>query len=360
MSTVTHPFGTLQKSEQLQIVKELRDSELFRETFSCSYSKALNFIVGKTAEIDEMARPLMEAMNAKASELKFDRDFGAWKQEITPINGAVFYASMAARGISAATLAMGGLTLWSFRNSKALAAANGCALLALVILGNSVANYTEGLIKVVRELNALEIENCAEFSSKIDGIYEGIAKSIFIFSSYFKGRRAALGKAEHQGLQLLRDDISAIRALPEFITLMQFHMMSGNDIRLEYDSEMVISAEDVKAFFQRLEKLAHNGKGCAFGGTLVGMAYLYLAYLNRAYLMVIAGLTFTIMNGALFLAARSYEMGAAKVHQSDDGDLIQVFNRHVAGGLFPKVVNTYSLQKAVTIPLGKILKLIPA
>lgn len=94
-------------------------------------------------------------------------------------------------------------------------------------------------------------------------------------------------------------------------------------------------------------------------GTLIGLGYLYCAYVSRAYLMVIAGLTFSLMNGVLCGVAHSYEIGVAKIREADEDNLLPLFNSHVAGKLTPKTENKIAMQQAIVIPLERILKLIP-
>ncbi|QVL56991.1 MAG: hypothetical protein KFB93_06310 [Simkaniaceae bacterium] len=361
MSISSHPFTSLGKSDQLAIVRELRASEQFQVTFSRDYAPALQFMGGKVAEIEEGPRALMEAMNAKAEEkieeIDYNKFYKIWKEEVVVLTGIFPIANMAVNGTSSAAFAMGGLTLWSFRSSKLLAAANGCACLALILLSNSLINYAEGIHKISQTIEALNIENKAIFSPSINEHYEGIEKSTTVLRSYFGARKRVLGNPEHQGLQMLREDLSAIQALKSYSMSMLMWYQTKTPLSIE--SEKLVDVQQIKTFFEKLERVTLKGKNLAAAGTLIGMAYLYCAYLNRAYLMMIAGLTFTLMNGALFSVARSYQMGAIAMREADESNLLEIFHKNMRGRLLPRATDPISLQQAIIIPLDRILRLIP-
>ena len=359
MSAKVHPFLTLDKLVQLQFIKELRGS--FSGCFAVAYPMAIKFMDGRVAEIDSETQALVDAMTAKANEIlgpdDFEKNYLPWKGQVIVLTGVFPIAKSAAQGLSYAALAMGGLTLWSFRSSKLLAAANGCACLALVLLGNSIIKYVEGLNEHSKMIEALNVQNRGEFSSKIDQNYVKMERSIPILQTYFTARKRRLGSAEHQGLQLLRQDVSAIQAMMHYFSDNSSYQMTHIPIAVE--SEKLVNLSEIKAFFERFEMILRKGKGLAFGGTLMGMAYLYCAYVNRAYVMIIAGLTFTLMNSLLFSVARSYEIGAATMLSAEDHTLIDIFNQNVAGRLIPQAENEISLQQAIVIRLDRILRLIP-
>ena len=255
-----------------------------------------------------------------------------------------------------AAYAMLGLTVWSYRSSTFLTAANGCATLALIILSSTVIHYAEGLYEHSKTIVALDVQNREEFSSKIDQNYEGMQRSITTLCRYLDRRKFSL-EEENQGLHLLSEDVEAIQALKSYSTRVE--AFQGDKQPIHIESGETANIDQIQSFFGGLEKLANKGKKVTLGGALLGARYLYCAYVHRAYVMMIAGLTFFVANGLLFSVVRSYELGARALQQTDERNLTKRFNKTMSGSLFPKVADSITLQKAVVIPLDKVLKIIP-
>ena len=365
----------LDRPKQLAILKELQATKPYDLTFRADTAPALQFIMGKATELSETARLLANAMNQKAQEvlrrdaeeaarLDFEKDYKHWKAKVDVLTGLFPIANGMTQGIMFSGLAMGGLSLWSFKSSKCLAAANGCAALALLTFSGVLEKYTLALHMHHDAIDDLKISNRREFSSKIDGNYEAVEKSSTVLRSYFGARRQVLTEQTHCGLQLLKQDLAAIKAMKSysFFFLLPMDSETSDSTCSDFSTtlpEIKQSLPQIKAFFEKLERTLNQGKKLAALGTFIGLGYLYCAYVSRAYLMVIAGLTFSLMNGVLCGVAHSYEIGAAKIRNAQAHDLLILFNSHVAGKLIPKAMDEASLQQAIVIPLEKILKPVP-
>lgn len=173
------PYLRIGKTEQLAIVKELRDTQPYKTTFSEDYQPAMLFIRGSLNEetASPTAQALAEAMNQKAQEVlrragdeqsraDFETNYEPWKRELDVFTGLFPVANGMTQGIMFSGLAMGGLSLWSFKSSKCLAAANGCAALALLIFSGALEKYILALHTHHEAIQDLKIENRQEFSKK--------------------------------------------------------------------------------------------------------------------------------------------------------------------------------------------------
>lgn len=256
------PYLQLEKNQQSLIAKELRDTQPYKTTFLIDFGSALSLIKGKETEVSETARVLAEAMNAKAEEvlgsLDFEKNYQPWKKEVDVLTGLFPIANGVAKGVMFSGLAMGGLSLWSFKSSKCLAAANGCAALALLTFSDALKKYTLGLHRHHTVIDGLAIGNRRDFSAEIDGNYEAVEKSSTVLRYYFGARRQGLTAGEHQGLQLLREDLSAIKEIKSYLFLVFFSMQSGTFLSM--DSEESMDLNRIKSFFEKLERTLHQGK----------------------------------------------------------------------------------------------------
>ncbi len=365
------------KAEQLAIVRELRDTQPYETTFSADYQPAMLFIRGSLNEetASPTAQALAEAMNQKAQEVlrraedeqskaDFETNYEPWKRELDVFTGLFPIANGMTQGIMFSGLAMGGLSLWSFKSSKCLAAANGCAALALLAFSGGLERYSLALHTHHDAIDGLNVGNRDTFSATIDGNYKVMERSSTVLRSYFGARRQVLTEQTHCGLQLLKQDLAAIKAMKSYSLFFLLLMHSETPVSTGSDfstnlPEIKQSLPQIKAFFEKLERTLNQGKKLAALGTFIGLGYLYCAYVSRAYLMVIAGLTFSVMNGVSYGVAHSYEIGAAKIRNAQAHDLLTLFNSHVAGKLIPKAKDEASLQQAIVIPLESILRLIP-
>lgn len=370
------PYLQIKGQDQTAILGELRDTQPYETSFSVDVQPALQFIMGEATDLSETARLLAEAMNQKAQEvlrrnaeeaarLDFEKDYKHWKAKVDVFTGLFPIANGMTQGIMFSGLAMGGLSLWSFKSSKCLAAANGCAALALLTFSGVLEKYTLALHMHHDAIDDLKISNRREFSSKIDGNYKAVEKSSRFLRSYFRARRQVLTEQTHCGLQLLKQDLAAIKTMQSysFFFFLPMDIETSDSIGSDFSTtlpEIKQSLPQIKAFFEKLERTLNQGKKLAALGTFIGLGYLYCAYVSRAYLMVIAGLTFSVMNGVLCGVAYSYEIGAVKMRGAGERDLLHLFNSHVAGKLIPKAQDEASLQQAIVIPLERILKLIPS
>lgn len=355
------PYLQIETSEQVAIVRALQGTEPYRATFAADYKPALQFIKGDLTEVSTGVRALAEAMNAKAEELWGPRDFQKnylpWKAEVDVFTGLFPIANLVTKGVMVSGLAMGGLSLWSFKSSKVLAVVNGCAAVALLFFSGALERYTLAFHNFHETIRDLTVENRHSFSATIDRNYEAMEKSSTVLRYYFRARKETLRDGDFEGLTLLREDLAAIKEMQIYPLLAIASLKSGTP--LSFHSTELINLNRIKAFFEKLERIFHQGEKLAALGTLVGLGCLYYAYVNRAHLMVLAGLTYSLMNGVLFAAVHSYKIDLAKMREADESNLLDLFNRHVAGRLIPKAQDVGSLQQAIVIPLERILKLIP-
>lgn len=366
----------LDMPKQLAILKKLRETKPYDLTFRADTTPALQLINGQISEVSQTAQALAKAMNQKAQEVlrraedekskaDFETNYEPWKRELDVFTGLFPIANGVTQGIMFSGLAMGGLSLWSFKSSKCLAAANGCAALALLAFSAGLERYTLALYTHHDAIDALNVGNRHTFSATIDGNYKTVEESSIVLRSYFGARRQVLTEQTHCGLQLLKQDLAAIKTMQSysFFFFLPMDIETSDSIGSDFSTtlpEIKQSLPQIKAFFEKLERTLNQGKKLAALGTFIGLGYLYCAYVSRAYLMVIAGLTFSVMNGVLCGVAYSYEIGAVKMRGAGERDLLHLFNSHVAGKLIPKAQDEASLQQAIVIPLERILKLIPS
>lgn len=288
----------------------------------------------------------------------FITNYAPFQEKIDLFNRVFSHIANGTQEVNKAIYVMGGITLWSARSSSFLAAVNGCAMLALILLSNTMIHYLEGVHKNSATILELTVANRGEFPSKIQETYDGMERGTVILRSYIGAVKRDLIDGEVRGLQMLRKEIKAIEGLEGYIATVQSYQKNPEMVAVS--SEIDINIGEIKAFFQKLERVADQGKQLGAAGALLGMAYLYSAYMSRAYLMIIAGLGLTLMNGLLFSKACSYEMGMAEIKDAEEENLVAVFNRHANGFLMPKVADISALQQVVVIPLDRVLKLIPA
>lgn len=298
----------------------------------------------------------IEFERARALE-DYNVNYARWKSKKEVLTKATSMATYSIEKVSHATCAMLGLTLWSYRSSSLLAAANGCATLGLIILSSTLMHYALGFNKHFNAIHDLNVVNREDFSTQIDQNYGDMQGSIATLRSYLDRRKQPLDEGE-EGLQLLREDVEAVQALQSYSTMIQSHREDSKPIVIE--STEPVNTDQIQSFFVNLEKLASKGKKGTLAGAFLGAGYLSCAYANRAYLMVMAGFTFTAVNGLLFSVVHSYEAGARVLQNADENEITEVFNNAMAGKLFPKVANSITLQNAIVIPLERLLKLIPS
>lgn len=348
-----------QKSYVNQAIKINKQITITKE----NYAKALEFFLGKITVISPDVQAIVDVMNSEAQKIlnrdDFEKKHPIWRKAITDITGIFPYAGrVLQQGASYGALGMGGLTIWAaLRNSKLLAAANGCAALALILFSSTINHFLGGLYQHSLTIKNLSLENWHEFEGKIGNNYEKMEKSIFVLGRYYGARKRALGIVEQQALLLLKEEVDAIRTLSfyGFVLMVSYKTQQPlmNSLEQQFD------LKKVKKLFLKIEKIASQGKNLTLIGTLLGMAYLYVAYVQRAYLMIIAGLTYTCLTGALCTTARSYQIGAAAIREATEENLLEIYHQNIAGFLIPPVADVNSIQGAIVIPLEKILKLIP-
>lgn len=364
MSTAVSPYLQLQRPVQAQILNKLQRSDEFRNTFRETAGAALQYINDPATEVTEDSRRLAEAMNAEAD---FKINYNPWQREVddlTPlfsvVNDLLFsVVNGLKKGLVWSSLAMGGLTLWSFKSSKLLVATNGCATIGLLLFSRAVDSYVLASRRHVEVIKALNIGNRNAFSGAIDGHLAQAEKSSKLLRYYFRARKQAIGAKENQGLLLLKEDLGVIRGMRAYIARALPSVQMG--IFVSTPSGQEVNLKQIKDFFAKLERILHRGRQVAALGTLMGIGYLYCAYVNRAYLMVVAGLTFSVASGVLCATAHSYQIEVAKMQDAAGEDaLLKLFNDHVSRWFIPQAANALSLQEAIVIPLDKILKLIPA
>ncbi|MCP5505149.1 MAG: hypothetical protein H7A41_08365 [Chlamydiales bacterium] len=195
-SEIRPPYLQIEKSEQVAIAQALRGTEPYRATFAADYKPALQFIKGDLTEVSTDVRALAEAMNAKAEELWGPRDFQKnylrWKAEVDVFTGLFPIANLVTKGVMVSGLAMGGLSLWSFKSSKVLAVVNGCAAVALLFFSGALERYTLAFHNFHETIRDLTVENRHSFSATIDRNYEAMEKSSTVLRYYFRARKETL------------------------------------------------------------------------------------------------------------------------------------------------------------------------
>lgn len=348
-------FAQLERSDQTIICQPYKVSH---KNF---FQEAFDYLAGnkKREELSLGAAQLADALEAAAARLDFQRNYEPWKKIFADLTFVMGYGESLLWGAQGGTLAMGGLTLLALRNSKLLAVANGCATVAVFILTQTFSCFLEGMKSHAANIENLTIENRSEFEERVTQHYKEIEKTHFLLSTYYQARKEVIGEKEHRELLLLKEDIEAMKELPLYSATLLVSCFSSPKSPSPSLQDEVFDIQLIKAFFLKFEKMALQGKQIFFIGTLSGMAYMYCAWVQKAYLMIIAGLIYTLTNGLLFYGTRSYQIGAVALQTGSQEDLLKIYHQNVSGILFPSMKDLDSLHACVTIPLEKILKLIP-
>lgn len=365
--STTHPWLNLQKVDQKawgQVAKELQKTPPYDKTFAKDFVPARNFMLGKISEINESTQELVKALNARSEEIlppiDFRENYQPLKNRAKVLTDSIPIANGITLGIRGSGLIPTGLFLWSLKmKSPYLSVVNGCAALALFAFSQALKKYTLGLQRSRDILAQLTLRNKDAFIQTVENNYQEIEKSSWACRFYLERRRKWLGEKKYQGLLLLKEDLLAIQEMRGWGIIFLSWMKCATPVSHESNDQKEIDIPRIQTFFAQLEKMLHEVRNVGVVGMIVGVGYLYIAYVKRTYLMVIAGLTFCLMSALVFKKAHFCEIGVAKIREMKEGNLLDVFNEHVAGGLIPKTENLQGLQKYFTIPMERIFRLIP-
>jgi hypothetical protein len=208
----------------------------------------------------------------------------------------------------------------------------------------------EGHIKV---LNDLSWQNQDQFSTSINGVYEGLKKTSYLMKCYIKAHQKRDG-SENYGVILLTELRDAINVM----------IVAPNRTSTAEDIQKV-DLEKIRSFFVRFEKVCRKGLyGTATLG-VIAVAWTYYAYVQKAYLMTIAGIVQFVAASTICRELYVFQRGSKNIFSVQENKVAEAFQEMAARSMLfwamdLEKADRYQIQNTVVIPFDAILKLIPS
>ncbi len=378
-----HPFNRLNHDQKRSItaavVAQLRG---FQKT---SYAEALQALVGKT-DPGKLSKEASQAFNALNIAAQKTLTVTSWKGGRPFLTNLGPLLKIGNKVVFAGGVATAGIGLFYAPSHKFLALANGCAACAFWILSSRCTLITDAVGQFSQIIENLTSENLNQFPDQIKEVYAGLEKSLFI-GSYLQTHRRKIRCEEHEkSLILFKEQLSAIQYLHNLIvansekllslTISAMHSPIGflsSALFPEKKNLKSITAadippkdlEEIKTFFQNFDKLCRSHQLKAAGVGVLALAWTYYTYVQRVYLMIVAGVVHCI---AFFLLAKElyvFQRGSKKIVAASSQEVVQEFRAMAANS---SLLSLMSLQEAqaseiknyVVIQFDAILNLLPS
>ena len=346
------PYWQIEKKDQSAIAKELRKKYKEAKTYAGLYKQALQHLGPNPPQEKPSVevQQVIEALNSKAREVLEAPFVTPWKEEMPVIQVLTYLLPYAAHAATVSGMAVGGISLLYLRSQTVIALANICGACAFLVLRSNILNLNKTFGKIHNHISQLNWQNQTEFSSQIDAAY----KASYLMRLYFGAHSRKMSK-DHQGLNLLKEQLSAINHI-KFL-LIKLYMMPGSDLKLE--GIQIADLGQIKAFFVKFERICRKGMLGTVGVAMVALAWAYYAYVQKAYLMTIAGMVHFVGGAAISWQLFKLQKISKNIHLSND-DVAVAIQKAASESFLLRRIGVADIHKAVVIPFDAILKLIPA
>jgi hypothetical protein len=353
MSSSIHPFLHLSREKQGSLFKELGEGQ------PKSYAQLLASAVKSMKQGEEnnpVSREVLQArdlLNSKSQQILEKPFVTPWKQTDVTFTAGMFGLSWAATALSASVGVAAGLSVYYIRSHRVIALVTGCAAYSLWYFRGmclSLHGALEGHIKV---LNDLSWQNQDQFSTSINGVYEGFKKTSYLMKCYINAHRKRDG-SENYGVILLTELRDAINV-----------MIEKPDRKSTAEDIQNVDLTKIRSFFVRFEKVCRKGLYGTVTLGVIAVAWTYYAYVQKAYLMTIAGIVQFVAASTICRELYVFQRGSKNIFSVQENKVADAFQEMAARSMLfwamdLEKADRYQIQNTVVIPFDAILKLIPS
>lgn len=355
----THPYNQLVKSQQSAIAKSLQESATDQKTFNANFRVVVNHFTGtNTLEMTHEQKKLADTLNAEAEKVlnkeDYQKNYEKWKESAEDLTSYAEFAQLGkvpllAGGLSAA------LAVYGYRKSPVLAIIPAICMVACYIFGQFVMKWGIGLLDHATSINALTVENRAEFSASINQNYTEMEKKHFLLRRWIERRKTRLKSQDYWELTLLLQEIQMLQQMKSYGLALMLYTQAGE---LSFAQKpATIDLQEIITFFKMLESVMHRGKMVAGLFGVLSLCHTYVSYVLRAHFLVVIGLT-----NALFFSVVAYKVhknarGIALVlEETEESRILEMYNAKVANLFLPPVKDLGALHQFIAIPLSDIFQ----
>lgn len=358
-----HPYLTLPREQKdsirAEFFNQVGDKKRFAQIF-VSAAKQMQADANNNSSPTQPSPEVLELINkldGKARELlerpAKEAMINGWKVEQLTITGLTYSLTVTQKGCFVGAVGAAGMGLL-YRSQKVLAVANLCVACALFVFSSTSNKLKEAYLQVGHAINELTLDNCELFSQKIEQIYTDLEKASVVMRCYHKFQRRSLSKV-HQAQELLREQL--------FPATMLKNIMTGKAPQSQPQG-IEPNLAQIKLFFEKFEKISRKGMLLTSGIALLGAAWTYYAYLQRAYLMIVAGSVHFVVSSLIAKELFNLQRGAKKVYQAPDSEIAKTFAEIVPMSTVLSEIGipnptAYEIEQCVVIPFDAILTLVP-
>lgn len=363
VASSVHPYLGLTKDQKKIISDEFLNQAEDKKRFAQLFVSASRQMVADVKNQSQPTQPSVEVveliskLDGKARELlerpAKEAMINGWKVEQITIRVLTDFLTLAQKGFFVGAVGAAGMGLL-YRSHKVIAVANLCVACALFVFSSTSNKLKEAYLQVGQAIQELDLNKCELFSQKIESIYTDLEKASVVMKCYHKIQRRSLPK-EHQAQELLREQLFPATMLKKIM----FGMApQGQPEGVEPN------LRQLKAFFERFAKISRQAMLITSGVALLGAAWTYYAYLQRAYLMIVAGSIHVVVSSLIAKEFFNLQRGAKKVYQAPDSEFAKTFAEIVPMSTVLSKIGmqnptVYQIEQCVVIPFDAILTLVP-
>jgi len=364
MSAINFPFWSLSTEKKKRIASELKAEYQLNgvqpKQFAAWYKNTID-VMSQTKLMDSLSpaeKHLLDDLN--------DRPYvKPWRDERPQFTQITFFCQAGARACSMMGHASVALAAVYIHSHRMIAIASLCHAAACLYLRSACLHADAAMKKIESKIDALSWKNQAMFSSEIDNVYE---KTHPLLRLYFNAQKRRLAGKDHAGLLLLKQQLSAFHYLGNFKNILGQQIMAlllsqrGESMEFSND-EQPADLNRLHAFTQKIDPLSRTAFQGLAGFGVLGLGWAYLAYQQRAYLMSVAGLIYSIFMLNAARCVHHLRVFAQAAQEADTGSKVTtLFNQAVLKITFNLIspISESTLERSVVIPFDAILKLIPA
>lgn len=337
--TITYPYLGIPKAQQLEIARELKLT-------GASYKAVLQVMTEK-AGMETLTPEQVVVLN----DLN-DRVYESpWTRELPNIQNLTGLCDTGFDICTTMGSAAFSLAVYYARTHKLIALVSGCVTVAFLMLGTATQKIKVSFWSHEKHIEDLTWRNEAGFSGKADGVYAELKRTSYLMRYYLAAQTARM-QPEHQGLQLLRQQLAAFGYLKNLLPM----LLSPCNPNATHD------VAKIQSFFRKVEPFSRKAfqRSATFSALALGWALF--AYTQKAYYMAAVGIVHCV--GALVLA-RSFNVlttGSKKIYESQhvENNFDEMMCKIFFNEDFWPQLSGHQIENAVVIPFNAILQLIPS
>ncbi|MGD0664836.1 MAG: hypothetical protein ABSA17_03785 [Rhabdochlamydiaceae bacterium] len=292
-----------------------------------------------------------------------------WKNKQHAIEVITMLLPFAAIALNVASVVPAGTAFFYLRSHRSLAVASACSACACLFFASTCYKLQGPLKDLGKIINELKWENFGAFFGKVEGAYNELRKTSYLARFILNAQEKKLDNND-RALRLFGEHLSALQAIICVASKLKDRYLNyklGITTKLSSieDIQKKVDLAKILSFFVRFEKICQKGLyGTATFG-LVALAWAYYAYVQKAYLMTIAGIVHFAVASTISRELYIFQRGSKNIFSVQEDKVAEAFQEMAARSMLfwamdLEKADRYQIQNTVVIPFDTILKLIPS